>query len=787
MTSGGHIARKLPWLTATRIFLVGIAALGISATVDAVPEKVHVVFSNHLDLGFDGINPVPGTDDNVINKYFTEFFPQAINTSRHLLERGGPERLQWMTQSWLVSIYLDCPIGMNLQCPSQEEVEAFEAAVHRGDIYWHALPFNGQLEFFDVSLLEFAVQLTHELDIKFGLPPKRTMSQRDVPGFTRAALPILYSQGVRAVTVGVNGGSAPPAVPHNEPFLWRDIQSQTELLAMWHPGGYSGVPVDGKDECVSLPGFDHHLCMAWRQDNAGPQSAQEVLSIFSRTQAAFPGAQVFTSTLDNFTEALQAALPTLSSEMKVVTGEIGDTWTYGIASDADKVAEYRALLRMRTATAWKVEEAAYRNFSRLLLKIPEHTWGFDTKTFLHDESNWSNKNFHAQLDAHAQNYEDNIAQWQRQRGYMTWALEALDQSLAQPLPASVNTLGDSDTAGLRAEVSGVRAEWRAQHELTDLEGYEEHPVGAPLRLKSQYWQIEVNTTTGTLDGLQYLWPEETGADWASLEAPLGRVLYDTYTEQDYRIIWENYSYRDFSGDFGKPNCSVAKPRRSRLSPTIIKVYKQQEGNGFKALMKGSMPSWAVQEAGAPAEVWVDIQAPEDADSLYLDVIWVNKTATRLPEAMWVQFAPPAAVADAASWQMYKLGRPVSPLEVVLNGSQSMHAVSDEGISVRGAGSGSWEQLNIRSLDAALVSPGEPIPFPNPNARPDLHKGMAYNLANNIWGTNYIMWQPYEQEQERMRFRFLLQMSKADYPLIPSDHEHSSGLPMQTLTKSVSTA
>ena len=56
-------------------------------------------------------------------------------------------------------------------------MQAFEGAVHKGDIYWHALPFNGQLEFFDVSLLEFAVQLTHELDVKFGLPPKRTMSQ----------------------------------------------------------------------------------------------------------------------------------------------------------------------------------------------------------------------------------------------------------------------------------------------------------------------------------------------------------------------------------------------------------------------------------------------------------------------------------------------------------------------------------------------------------------------------------------------------------------------------------
>ena len=86
----------------------------------------------------------------------------------------------------------------------------------------------------------------------------------------------------------------------------------------------------------------------------------------------------------------------------------------------------------------------------------------------------------------------------------------------------------------------------------------------------------------------------------------------------------------------------------------------------------------------------------------------------------------------------------------------------------------------RSLDAALVSPGEPIPFPNARTKPDLSKGMAYNLANNIWGTNYIMWQPYEQEQERMRFRFLLQMTQAE-----SRSERL--LPLPSLTKPVSTA
>lgn len=57
----------------------------------------------------------------------------------------------------------------------------------------------------------------------------------------------------------------------------------------------------------------------------------------------------------------------------------------------------------------------------------------------------------------------------------------------------------------------------------------------------------------------------------------------------------------------------------------------QEEHAFKVLIKGSMPEWAVREAGAPAEVWLDIQAPADTDSLYLDVVWVNKTATRLPE------------------------------------------------------------------------------------------------------------------------------------------------------------
>ena len=50
-------------------------------------------------------------------------------------------------------------------------------AVHAGDIFWHAMPFNTQVELFDAPLLQYAVEMTHELDARFGQPPKKTMSQ----------------------------------------------------------------------------------------------------------------------------------------------------------------------------------------------------------------------------------------------------------------------------------------------------------------------------------------------------------------------------------------------------------------------------------------------------------------------------------------------------------------------------------------------------------------------------------------------------------------------------------
>ena len=39
----------------------------------------------------------------------------------------------------------------------------------------------------------------------------------------------------------------------------------------------------------------------------------------------------------------------------------------------------------------------------------------------------------------------------------------------------------------------------------------------------------------------------------------------------------------------------------------------------------------VQYYGAPEEVWYSFTSPGEDDRLLMEILWVNKTATRLPE------------------------------------------------------------------------------------------------------------------------------------------------------------
>lgn len=55
--------------------------------------------------------------------------------------------------------------------------------------------------------------------------------------------------------------------------------------------------------------------------------ALQIHEVFNITRTNFPGADVFASTFDNYTQRLVEAAPTLN--LPVVTSELGDTWVWG--------------------------------------------------------------------------------------------------------------------------------------------------------------------------------------------------------------------------------------------------------------------------------------------------------------------------------------------------------------------------------------------------------------------------------------------------------------------------
>ena len=67
--------------------------------------------------------------------------------------------LKWMTFSYIVSLYIDCPPGMLLHCPGAAALATFSAAVKARDIVWPAFPTNAELAIGDASILSFVRQL----------------------------------------------------------------------------------------------------------------------------------------------------------------------------------------------------------------------------------------------------------------------------------------------------------------------------------------------------------------------------------------------------------------------------------------------------------------------------------------------------------------------------------------------------------------------------------------------------------------------------------------------------
>jgi len=686
-------------------------------------KEVMLVSMSHLDVGYTG------DISDTINAYFVDFFPRAIAVQKEL--ESLPDRdeytpdLHYITHPWIVYMYLHCDtltdlsndLANPLVCPSDDDLSAFRAAVVKGTITWHASPMNMQVEWMNSEIFKLGMDISHSLDEEFQQPKKTTMSQRDVPGMTRGVIPNLNKVGVTGVSVGVNGGVCAPFVPML--FRWLNgpnADVDESVVAGWHPGGYpdAGGCMYGNDDDVTPPCNEQvagplarkecmvsgttAFCFAFRTDNTGPpMDAEEVLAGFAVSKTQFPGAEsrIYSGSLDEFFQLADANDRSGVDRLPIITEEIGDNWINGIMSDVWKTTTAR---RMQTAwsdyiSAGNDVDDSMLSAGNFLLKATEHTWGM--AELYNASSNWTNAVLERQLADG--DFDVNINDYQVQRDFSRFARNCLDDDhpLAGPWDDIIN---------------------RPPPTAPDLSSFTEvSDFTADFTCGNSKYKISAN---GAL-----LMDEMTIAEFTYEN--LGEDVYNTSKISCSSVFGGKVGSIDYEG--GKTQRSVASLQSLYVGDDSCDLWAQTK----------------IEGEGAPSDAWTHFQFSGDK-LLRVEFIALNKVRTRFNEAAWLNFKSDDP--KASYWTMNKLGTDIGFEEVVQGGSRMQHAADFVECKT---GCGAVQK--ITSLDSPLLSPiiDRLNDFPSvllDNVEDIIDKndahGVAFNLWNNAWNTNYLFFYPY---------------------------------------------
>ena len=714
-------------------------------------KTIHMINSNHFDAGYANLTV------DIVNVYFDTYFQRAadvgaqLRSSEHTGKVGsGP--LKWMTFSWLISLFFDCPPGMDIHCPTKDQMTNISNAIAAHDIVWPAMPHNAELATGDPSMLTFGVKLSKNLAQKFNGSVPSVVSTRDVPGMPRASLKILKDAGVTALSEGMNGRMVPVNVPPS--FVWVAKDGETSMPTLWHWHGYGQIGEPGNP--IRIPGSEHALCYCWRGDNEGPPlTAEEVLTnaIAISIDAGRPNVTVVSSTLSDYTNEIQAE--NAWSNVPRITSDLSDSWIWGVGSDPIKVTRMRSLLRARTKcelndapTFCGYNDTFYTNFSRLALKNMEHTWGVSVSHYgSESDTHWSNIDFHHQLATNEPHLKVMVDSWIEQRNWgINYALDAL------PMDHPVKIYATKDIE----ETSSVGIPEPIKEGFTKVI----FNPDKPLHIGGYYVLFDDN------GGIQSLVDENTMTEWvnnrtSSKTASIGVYKYQTLIENDF-IEWRKvYLIPNTGGDneYGKPPSfmnSKPTPIHQTVAPNLQNVYVNSRTGEALLQMKFTDTSLHTNY-GAPGEIWTRWTFGK-REKITIRLLLLNKTATRLPEATYFSFNPMINDKDA-TWQHSILNEWSDPNDIAEGATKGLHYVDDQGVCLKS--NNTKQAIYINTLDAGLLRWGEPLPFPTPlSSTIDTSIGPSFCLSNNIWNTNYPDWMPFDTIGSNMVFRFELTLIPA---------------------------
>ena len=222
-----------------------------------------MIFKTHLDIGFTDYSA------NIVKKYLEIYIPNAIRVGYELKDSNTP--FIWTVGSWLINKAL-----------KEDKSGIVEKAVADGILNWPALPFPTHTALMSRELFDYGLDISAKLDERFG---KKTVAAKmtDVPGHTAAMIPSMCARGVEFLHIGVNPATPVPNVPPM--FRWKN--GENEIVVMYQ-GDYG--------QAVDLGNFV--LYFAHTGDNLGPQSADEIRSIYAQVQKEYPDCTVRAATLN---------------------------------------------------------------------------------------------------------------------------------------------------------------------------------------------------------------------------------------------------------------------------------------------------------------------------------------------------------------------------------------------------------------------------------------------------------------------------------------------------------
>jgi len=634
-------------------------------------RKIIVLFKTHLDVGFTDFGKL------VIQRYNQEFIPRAIAVARELAKRKIKEGFTWTTGSYLIWQYLQ-------QADERQKAE-LEEAISQKWIRWHGLPTTTHSEVADQGLFNYGLSLSQRLDATYGI---RTIGAKmtDVPGHTRAIVPLLQAAGIEFLHLGVNPASTAPDVPTI--FRWR-CPGGEEITVMYNKGDYG--------DFTEIPGTGTGVYFAHTGDNAGPSSADEIEAIYARLHQKYPEAEIVAGDLSSVALAIRPAVKYLP----VITQELGDSWIHGSGTDPKKLSMYRALLRLAKNCTEEEKEAIYSS----LLLVPEHTWGVNEQIWLLDYANYSRAHFEAVR--HQPNYKKMEDSWEEQRGYVYQA---------------VSNLPESET---KAKAKAAIEEY--QVDLPDF-SVMEHLSCREITLNG--WHIRWDEQ-GAVCGL-----EKNGKCYADETHKLGTFRYEVFSENEINGFQERYIKPHMKkvwwaiNDFGKVGLCRDIKEYYTCDASLMQAYC--DGQRLYLVLEGAEQAKALY--GCPAKLLLSLIPGEQ--ELCFDFAWFDKPANRIPEALWLEFNPVKPLTA-----IRKLGSDIHPLEVISLGNREMHAT--EGLL-------QFEDIRLELVDSPLIAVGQPSVYHFYNQLPDTSAGIWVNLFNNMWGTNFPMW-----NEGNARFRMLL--------------------------------